>query len=512
MDRHEIRRWSGAVIGAVMAWGALGANQARAQVIDVIGHLPLAEYNQFINSQALKDWGNEPTIAVNPVNPNEIAITTFAYGSFIQTGPGSNKASLWYSTDAGADWTIRFPINQPAVPPGNQRVPNDQVIAYDNAGNLHAALLTFGDNILHGTTANPNNDGVNGRPASTWTYTADRVNRPAVTTNNSDQPWLVIRGGNVSVGYDSFRSGGVEMRASTSINNGANFTDARDQPISRGVVTQGIANNPGTRLAADQVGNIYSIFGIADRAGPSSTSHENYRLNMSSNGGLTWKFTNDTPTIGGKAIADGFSTQVASSFAGVNTLLGNITSIASDPLGTHVYVAYGMKDGPNGTGSDRIWISEFHPDGSGGLVQRADPVAASIPGQRSALPNLAVTDDGTLFLMYDAFDAATNRIHIHLASSTDLGLTFGDTDLYDFDPRGIPIFNGNRLLGDYQGLIALGNTVYGSFSARGNVNAGGINTTDKDVPFFFAIPEPASLSLVIIGGGLAFWAFRRRKP
>jgi hypothetical protein len=115
--------------------------------------------------------------------------------------------------------------------------------------------------------------------------------------------------------------------------------------------------------------------------------------------------------------------------------------------------------------------------------------------------------------MYDTFDAATNLIHVHLAFSTDLGLTFSDMDLYDFDPRGIPIFNGNRLLGDYQDLVALGNTVYGSFSARGNVNAGGINTTDKDVPFFFAFagPEPASVSLCIIGSGLAFWVLRRRR-
>ena len=46
--------------------------------IDVIGRLPATEYNQFIpnainyEGNAFKDWGNEPSIAVNPLNPNQI--------------------------------------------------------------------------------------------------------------------------------------------------------------------------------------------------------------------------------------------------------------------------------------------------------------------------------------------------------------------------------------------------------------------------------------------------------
>src|SRR5262249_26757519 len=55
-----------------------------------------------------------------------------------------------------------------------------------------------------------------------------------------------------------------------------------------------------------------------------------------------------------------------------------------------------------------------------------------------------------------------------------------------------PYTGGNRLFGDYQSLIAVGNSVYGSFAARGNVliPADGIDTTDKIVPFFYSLTLP----------------------
>ena len=64
----------------------------------VIGHLSLSDYNTYINPQTYKDWGNEPFIAVNPVNPNETVVSGFAF-SFIN---GSFTGSLWVSSDDGA--------------------------------------------------------------------------------------------------------------------------------------------------------------------------------------------------------------------------------------------------------------------------------------------------------------------------------------------------------------------------------------------------------------------------
>ena len=461
-------------------------------VIDVLGHLPLDEYNQFIASHpTFKDWGNEPSIAVNPTDPNKIAIVTFNYPIFVSQADVAGKDGVWYSTDGGADWGIRFPV--PTNPVPGAGTPNDQKIAYDSAGNLHAAMLTFGNqlNVYDGLTADPNADGVNGRPTTVWTWDTTRANVPAITNNTADQPWLALGpngSGGVSdwVAYDSFRGAGAQMRVS--VDSGADFNLLQDNQVSNGVQPPTfLQTNPGLRIATDGLGNAYTIFGVGDAAGPNNTTHVLYRLNMSSDNGASWKYTAST-TTGGLTISDNdattFSTQLTSSFAGVNRLTGNITSVAAQGDGSHIYAAFGMKDGPNGTGTDRIYVAEFHPDGLGGIVKRVGVVAVSIPGQRAALPSLAVTDNGVVALQYDTFDGTL--IHVHLATSSDTGLTWNDQDLYDFNPSGIQIPN-TRLLGDYQDLEALGNTVYGTFSARGNVNAGGINTTDKDVPFFYAL-------------------------
>jgi hypothetical protein len=471
-------------------------------VIDVVGHLPVAEFNQFIRNAVnfqgfpYQDWGNEPSLAVNPLNPNQIAIASFAYGLTLQ--PGSN-ASLWYSTDGGADWGIRFPI-APQPSPG-QFVPNDQVIAYDQSGVLHGAFLTFSFvngvllpqsppflNIFHGSTVDPNADGVNGRPASVWQWNPNPVNLDPKSVNSSDRPWLALGNGHAYVGYAAFLSndgGNVEARVSASADNGATFTADNNINSTNNNGSLSVAANPAPDVATDQLGNVYSLYewGETPFAKPGETTRVHYRLNMSSDGGQTWKFTSFGGKAGGLDVDDGLSLQNGALFGGANRT-GFITALAADPTGRHVYPVYGKEDA---NGVDRIWLAEFHPDGQGGLVERANPVALSVPGQRSALASVAVAANGTVFVMYDSFDGT--EFHVHLATSTDSGQTFTDQDLYDFTATGILFkFNGdNRILGDYQFLTAVGNNVYGTFAGRGNVvnPSTGINTTGYMDPFFF---------------------------
>jgi hypothetical protein len=465
--------------------------------IDVIGHLPVAEYNQFIanainfQGNAFKDWGNEPSVAVNPTNPNEIVVSTFAYGpdGFVTSGPGATQASLWYSTDGGNNWVLRFPIS--GFPAPGQPVPEDQTFAYDANGVLHGAFLTTGLNIFQGTTTDPNLDGINGRAASVWQWNPNRVNLPNPTLGSADMPWLALQGNHVYVGY-GFMAGNPHgtsafaARVSASADGGATFTS--DNAISNGF--RPVFVNPGVRVATDALGNTYAMFESADPSLPGVLAGQpqmvHYQLNESSDGGATWKYTHNDP-IGGLVIDDGMSLQIGSTFGGVN-LTGQITALAADPTGAHVYAVYGKEDA---SGTDRLYLAEFHPDGSGNLVERANPVALSVPGQRSALPSIAVTANGTVAVQYDTFSANDGQFHVHLATSTDQGLTFTDQVLDDFTTAGIPFpyAGGNRLLGDYQYLIAQGNTVYGTFAARGNVSnsSTGIDTTDKIDPFFYSV-------------------------
>jgi hypothetical protein len=288
--------------------------------IDVVGHLPPAAYNTYIanavtfQGNVFKDWGNEPFVAVNQVNPNQIVVSSFAYGAYVFTFPGDTRSSLWYSQDGGATWDIRFPI--PTLPVPTEGVPDDQTFAYDSKGVLHGAFLTYGLtrtgpslNIFHGTTTDPNLGGVGGRPASVWQWNTNHVNLPNPTQDKADQPWIAVSGSQVYVGYGFAEGKSIQSRVSVSSDGGATFT--MDNPISNARVSYFV--NSGIRLATDQVGNVYSLFATADpslkeiKAGEPQSVH--YRLNMSSDGGATRKYTRSTRE-GGLVVDDGLSLQV----------------------------------------------------------------------------------------------------------------------------------------------------------------------------------------------------------
>jgi hypothetical protein len=487
------------LVSLATAWSAGSPVPTFAQVpVDVIGTLPLAEYNTWIAPPTdYHDWGFEPFIAVNPADPNKIVISSSAYNTAFVDG-----ASLWYSTNGGKTWGIRFPIKNP--PSG--KLPSDQVYAYDSAGVLHGVLLAQTNTaIYHGSTADPDKDGVNGRPATVWNWTLTAINSGFSTT--PDQPWLAVRGGIVFVGYGNSVSDGsaFEERVAKSFDNGTSFTV--DNPIGtpgRLSVKYRIAPdqyfNPGTRIAVDGNGNLYAIFGFATN-NINGIPFMQYRLNRSSAGGA-WDYTSNNLPIGGLPIDSGTSSQgtdPALWLGAVNELLGNTTAIATDKNGAHIYAVYGKQV----DGVDRLLLAEFHDDGTGNLVERANPVAFSMAGQQAALPSVAVTDDGTVYILYDTFTLADAQFHVHLTRSSDQGMTFSsspDKVLEDFSAP----FVGQKILGDYQYLIALSNTVYGTFAGRGLAaaeNPNGFDRSSNIDPFFFSFTPTSPPQLTIAASG-----------
>jgi hypothetical protein len=468
------------------------------QVIDVLGNMPVSQFSSLIAPNGYHDWGNEPYIAVNPTNPSQIVVTGFAFSSSSTT----RGASLWYTTTGGTtagSWSMTFPLQAPGNGSAFQ-IPRDQNIAYDSTGTLHVAMLVGpngGTNIYHGTIANP------ATPNSTvWTNGNARINN-AGSAGNADQPWISVRGNSVSVAYDNFNSPN-QTRVTASSNGGSTFTV--DNPTSNNI---NVANNFGNRIAMDAKGNVYNIWAYVPNNAANGVQNVSYQFNRSRDGGNTWDFTGNS-VQGGMTIASGKSTQGNNeSFGGVNVLRGSITAIASDQAGAHVYTVYGLQD-PSAGNQNRLFLAEFHPDPSNpaSMLMRPNPVAFSPANEQAALPGVAVTADGTIFVLYETF--ANGMFQAHLDESRDLGFTFTDDVLYSWTA---PFPSSDRELGDYLGLIAEGNTVFGVFPARGNVNGGGINDTGDIAPFFFSAvvaPEPASLLLFAGGGAIVFLLRRRR--
>lgn len=400
----------------------------------------------------------EPTIAVNPLNPNEIVITAFS-GGWGATAP------LWHSTDAGATWTKRFTIPSP---PGVAAAgcPCDQVVDYGRGNRLSITFLigsTGSLNIFSGTTTNP-------ASALSWAWflmagNTQRSNLAA--TNNTDQPWLQVTRNNAMadeddlyVAYDDF-SGGPDMQVSVARNsNPPNFTVDNQSGTSTGSI------NPGHRLAVDpRNGTVYSLFQRFNAAGAGGSKNINFMLNRSTDGGATWTLNG---MAGGIVVATADSTQPTAKFGTVNALLGGVDHAAVDPNNGDVYYVYGNRD--SGTGNNRLSIRRLTDNGSGGLNIGAENF---VTGQvQAALPSVAVMPNGTVGVLYTTSDGTSMSgfpvFTAHLAMSTDQGVTFTDRTLSTF--LSVATDNGNgrqRVLGDYQQLKAVGNTFFGVFTGNG---------------------------------------------
>jgi MYXO-CTERM domain-containing protein len=510
MHRH-LRWWAGALVSVSAVASPWGAGRVQAQVVDVLGNMSSSQFNSLITPYigSYQDWGNEPFVAVNPLHTNQVVVSGFAYG----TNSTSFAASLWYSTNGGSSWAMKFPLQAPA---NGIDIPHDQTFAYDSSGNLHAAVLGgngSGENIYHGVTSNPATS-----LSTTWTSGGAQINH--VGTNNADQPNMALSGSHVYVAYDNFTFPTGRVQVARSDNNGVTFTAANDLAISASSPSTSFTN-PGTRLATDSSGNAYSIFGQGTASLGSGVQSVSWFLNRYRVGQSGWDFAGN-----GIPIDVGTSHQIDGSgatwFGGINELRGNTTAVASDRTGNNIYAVYGKRDV---SGLDRLYIEDFTP--LAGTLVGGSSVAFSVAGQRAAMPSVAVTDNGTVFVEYDSYVgpggnplAVGGTFQAHLATSTDHGHTFTDQLLYSWTAPGAPndpVFGGNRELGDYQYLEALGNTVYGTFAARGDVNSGGINDTNMIAPFYFSqagpasTPEPATFWLLALSGGALAWRWSRRR-
>jgi hypothetical protein len=426
----------------------------------------------------------ETSIAVNPLNPNEIIVSAFSGG----WGGGGN-AVIYHTTNGGITWTRSATV--PPPPGWPLGCPCDWAWDYGRNNELSAAILG-----LSPTTC-PIPCGSSPLPSCTFDVVALTTTDPVQTalfnyfdptglpvqaqeTNhlvagsigNADQPWLLVNQDptnvnqdNVYVAYDDFNNtdgvDGTDMRVAVSYGtNPPNFT-VDSQP---GNAISGV--NPGHRMANDpRTGYMYSLF-QRNTAGGADPKTINYMLNRSTDGGATWTL-NGSP--GGIIVATANSTQPTPKFGTVNALLGGVDHAAVDPNTGDIYYVYGNRDA--GTGNNRLAIRRIVSDGAGGVVVGAERF---VNGQvQSAIPSVAVTDDGTVGVFYYSFDGFSSDdfpiFTAWLALSTDKGETFTSQRLLTFLSSGknVSTDNRQRVLGDYMQMKALGNCFYGAFTGNG---------------------------------------------
>ena len=145
-----------------------------------------------------------------------------------------------------------------------------------------------------------------------------------------------------------------------------------------------------------------------------------------------------------------------------------------DPGDGDVYAVYVAGDSTNfgevyvARSTDRgvTWISSRVTDGS----------------RHSAFPEVAVTDNGSIGVLYVDFDDSgdTTIFRHRLARSFDSGGAWHNETLQAMNPTSIVNAMTGFLWGDYEGLTAARNTFYGVFTGEGSGRA----TPQLDPVFF----------------------------
>lgn len=440
-----------------------------------------------VGDSAETDPNAEPSLAVNPFNPNQIIA-----GAFTGTAEadGSLTTVFFASLNGGATWNDYGSLGT-----------NDKSLAWlaDGSG-FDGSTLTSDNNILtfSGTT--------------TGSFTLTNTFAP-VSPDDLDQPW--IRTGpssHVYVAYNNlnnFNPSGPGKTASVnvSIDGGQTFTPATIDRVGGGAGQDA----PAVRVAVN--GNtVYAGFTRwVSQIDTDSSGEARYTSQVvvvrSDNGGAD-SFT----ALGVGGIGSVVST-VFGLFA--NTANAPLTlgqertasdmAIAVDPSNaSHVVVAY--SDAPGTTGSGQLQLIVADSIDGGATWSTQFTTSSTL---RAAQPALAILRSGTIGFLYDSYTPSVTNpdsggvLAQHFMETTDdFGPHTVDTVLAT-ETNQTPSSSVTPYLGDFFDLTGVGSTFYGVFSASNKDN--GTNAVfTGNVTFqrdFTGIPGTSNFQLTDGSGG-----------
>ena len=393
---------------------------------------------------------SEPTIAVNPANPRQIAASAFTPDP--SEGP---RAPIYVSTDGGNTWTLNS-IVPSSVQHGSATA--DITVAFGSASSvLYAGILRF-PAPANGTRLNILRT-PNVQSAATMTVLADR--------RGVDQPYVqasTVQSGTgkgkdrVYVGDNDFRAGGGKTATiDQSLDAGSTHPTFKSVRI-ESRTTSG-QDGPPVRPAVHADGTVYAVFhswrSFNDQTGAGTADIVVVRDDHGGTG--AHPFTDLVDPDDGKAgmrIARGARFNF-DGFLGLQRTGGDV-SIAVDPTNSDVvYVAYNDDQGAiymlhvlRSTDRGRTWSAEL----------RHVPNALN--------PALAITSAGKVGLLYQQLTGSgaaqqwSTRLETTMNGTTWTPLTLAAT------PANTPPKQFDPYLGDYEHLMAVGRDFYGIFSAN----------------------------------------------
>jgi hypothetical protein len=424
---------------------------------------------------------SEPSIAVNPRNPQEIVILTFSEA----WGPSKNSrtdvsckptgdeqsAPLWRSLDGGVTWRKEFVI--PRLN-SNQDGPADQRAAFDAAGRLLIAAMDQPGFV-------------------TRIYRQQEASAPVLLAGlgfTSDQPHLEV---------DRFAASRCLDRVYSPWNKRDNqpfplsfVSNSSDRGARVTEVSVGNNNFPNrtARIAVAPDGAVYVVYKTQEARIDGRFQRARFRVVRSDDCGQTWGPVSGGTPIHGEATVTTWFTDGGSGFGNAakgrtNRALSSDAWVAVDPVGGAVYVAYIDLDA---AGFSQIVVARSDDRGSTWNSSR-------IPneGRHCAYPEIAVAGNGVVGVLYvDMDDSGSSTIFRHrFARSFDQAATWPAAEqktLQSMEPSNLDNDDNavdDYIWGDYEGLTAEGDTFFGVFTGES------INRQQRQLdPIFFK--EPAA--------------------
>jgi CARDB protein len=384
----------------------------------------------------------EPSIAVNPANPLEIAVVAFSgnWGPAV-TGAQVN-APVWKSTDGGLTWTKVNQIPQPA--PGFSG-PGDRKVAFSSPGQIFTAELGAGSDLkdfVFRQTGLPNASlTAGGAYGDDQPHLDVDKNGAGPCFNRLYSPWL------------DFGAGNPRSTVSHSINSGVVMNDvpAGDNTFP----------NRTTRIAIAPDGKAYIIYKTREGAMPGGFENAHFRVARSDNCGVAWNALG----AGGVSVhgAGAVQTWFTNNWGGPGKVARARSSDAWIAVDSGDGDVYGVHVSKDASGFGQIYVARSTNQGVNWTSNRVTDGT-----HHSAYPEIAVAANGAVGVLYIDFEVSgQSTIFRHrFARSFDNGVTWDDQILQSMDPNPLPNAASGFLWGDYEGLTAHGETFYGVFTGE----------------------------------------------
>jgi hypothetical protein len=398
--------------------------------------LPLAPKVHIVDINSKPGFFNEPAIAVNPANPQQLVVAWQV------------NASAAYSTDGGRTWAIAAD-----TAPKDYRVSGDVSLAYDASGAALLCYIAF-DKLgttnywAHGATRN----GIFVRRSADGgkTWNAEPATVIAHATGPGipfeDKPWIVTdtgngpHRGNIYVGWTQFTLSASHLLFSRSTDGGKSWS----APIR-------LSSVPG--LPRDDNGALEGFHGVVGPDGSLYTIWDNRDgivMAVSHDGGKT--FSRDRRII---AAGPGYFGITGVSRSNGFPQIG-LDPRGDDPRGGSLYVAW--SDYTNGDVDVFVASSGDHGDTWSAPVRvNSDPIHN---GADQFFQWMAVdTSSGAVNLVFYDRRPDNRFTGVTLARSTDGGKSFTNyaLDREEFEADG-------DFLGDYLAITAFGDKTFAAWA------------------------------------------------